>query len=78
LIQELRIKGIGKEIIDEVLGEEVVDEEKMARELIEKKAYKWKALEPRIARQKMSQYLAGKGFSWDVIQKVVDINIGLM
>ena len=74
LIQELRIKGIGKEIIDEVLGEEVVDEEKMARELIEKKAYKWKGLEPRLARQKMSQYLAGKGFGWDVIEKVVRID----
>ena len=73
LIQELRIKGIGKEIIDEVLGEEVVDEEKMARELIERRAYKWKGLEPRIARQKMSQYLAGKGFGWEVIQKVVSL-----
>lgn len=70
LIQELRIKGIDKGIIDEVLGEEAVDEEKMAKDLLEKKAYKWKGLEPRLARQKMSQYLAGKGFSWDVIEKV--------
>lgn len=71
LIQELRIKGIDKEIIDKVLSEEEVDEEKMARELIEKKAYKWKNLPPREARMKMSQYLAGKGFSWDVIEKVI-------
>ena len=71
LIQELRIKGIDKGIIDEVLGEEVVDEEKMAKELLEKKAYKWKDLPAREARQKMYQYLAGKGFSWDVIEKVV-------
>jgi regulatory protein len=71
LIQELRIKGIDKGIIDEVLGEEVVDEEKMAKELLEKKAYKWKSLRPREAKQKMSQYLAGKGFSWDVIGNVV-------
>ena len=70
LIQELRIKGIGKEIIDEVIGGEVVDEEKMARELLEKKMYKWKNLTPREARQKMSQYLAGKGFSWDMVEKV--------
>ncbi len=77
LIQELRIKGIAKEIIDEVLGEEVVDEEKMAGELLEKKAYKWKNLPAREARQKMSQYLAGKGFSWDVIQKVVDISVNV-
>jgi regulatory protein len=76
LIQELRIKGIGKEIIDEVLGEEVVDEEKMARELIERKVYKWKGLEPRIARQKMSQYLVEKGFGWDVIRKIVKNAVG--
>lgn len=69
---ELRTKGIKKEVIDEVLGEEIVDEEKMARELINKKAYKWKNLEPRLARQKMSQYLAGKGFGWDVIGRVID------
>jgi regulatory protein len=67
---ELTKKGIVREIIDEVLGETKMDEEKMAKELIERKAYKWKNLEPRIKRQKMSQYLAGKGFSWDVIEKV--------
>jgi regulatory protein len=68
---ELRIKGIEQETIKQVLGETVIDEEKLARELIEKKAYKWKNLEPRIARQKMSQYLSGKGFGWDVVEKVI-------
>ena len=76
LIQELRIKGIDKGIIDEVLGEEVVDEEKMARELIAKRSYKWKNLPAREARQKISQYLAGKGFGWDVIEKVVKNAVG--
>jgi regulatory protein len=72
---ELRQKGINKEIIDEVLSTTIVDEEKMARDLLEKKAYKWKGLEPRLTRQKMSQYLAGKGFNWNVIEKVVsDLN----
>jgi len=68
---ELRQKGINKETVDEVLDSVVIDEGKMARELLEKKAYKWKNLEPRIAKQKMSQYLAGKGFGWDVVEKVV-------
>ncbi|KKR70194.1 MAG: Regulatory protein RecX [Candidatus Woesebacteria bacterium GW2011_GWA2_40_7b] len=68
---ELRQKGINKETVDEVLGETVIDEEKMARELLEKKAYKWKNLPVREARQKISQYLAGKGFGWEVIEKVV-------
>src|SRR4030042_1782744 len=70
MIYELRIKGIAKDVIDKVLGETVIDEEKMAQELLEKKAYRWKNFEPRLRRQKKSQYLAGKGFSWDVIEKV--------
>lgn len=71
LNQELKIKGVGQDIIEQVLGEEKVNEEKIAKELIEKKAYKWEKLEPRTRRQKMSQYLAGKGFSWGVIEKVI-------
>lgn len=67
---ELRQKGIGKEIIEKVLGEEKIDEEKIARELLEKKVYKWRGLESYKAKQKMSQYLAGKGFNWEVIEKV--------
>ncbi len=68
---ELTQKGIVKEIIETVLGETKLDEEKMARDIIERKGYKWKNLPAREARQKMSQYLAGKGFSWDTIEKVV-------
>ncbi|HKB88417.1 MAG TPA: RecX family transcriptional regulator [Patescibacteria group bacterium] len=67
---ELTKKGIVKEIIDNVLEETVVDEQKMAQDLLTRKAYKWKNLEPRLAKQKMSQYLAGKGFGWDIIEKV--------
>lgn len=67
---ELTQKGIVREIIDEVLGETKVDEEKMARDLIERKAYKWKNLEPKIKKQKMMQYLAGKGFNWEIIEKI--------
>ncbi len=71
LQMELRQKGISKEIVDEILGSTIVDEEKMAKEILKKKSYKWKSLPTREARQKISQYLAGKGFSWDVIEKVL-------
>ncbi len=70
---ELTKKGIVREIINNVLGETVVDEEKMAKDLVERKSYKWKNLEPRIRKQKTSQYLAGKGFSWEVISKVINV-----
>ena len=75
LNNELRIKGINNEIIKKVLGEEEIDEEKMARELLEKRAYKWKGLEPRLTRQKMSQYLVQKGFSWEIVEKVVKLSV---
>lgn len=68
---ELRIKGIKQEIINKVLGEEKIDEEKIARQLLAKKGYKWQGLGSRLRRQKMGQYLAGKGFSWGAIEKVV-------
>lgn len=68
---ELRKKGIDKETINKVLGEGKIDEEKAARELLGKKAYKWTNLSGIEAKQKKTQYLAGKGFSWEVIEKVV-------
>lgn len=77
IIQELRMKGISQNNIDDAFGETVIDEEKMAKELIDKKMYKWKNLEPREARQKMSQYLAGKGFSWEVIEKVISLTLDM-
>lgn len=67
---ELFKKGIKKEIIEDIVSENPPDEEKMARDLLEKRAYKWEGLEPRDAKQKKFQYLAGKGFTWEVIEKV--------
>ena len=72
LNNELRIKGIKKDIIEEVLGETKIDEEKIARQLLEKKAYRWKNLPARELKQKAYEYLVRKGFSWEIISKVVD------
>ena len=69
---ELRMKGIKQETINEILENTEIDEEKMAKDLLVKKAYKWKGLDKLKARQKISQFLARKGFSWDVIEKVVE------
>lgn len=68
---ELFKKGINKEIVENVLEETPIDEEKMARELLEKRAYKWEGLDPKVAKQKKFQYLARKGFDWETIEKVV-------
>lgn len=71
---ELGKKGIDRNIIDDVLQDSPIDEEKMARELLENKAYKWKNFDPKVAKQKKFQYLAGKGFDWEVVKKVIDKN----
>lgn len=71
---ELRQKGIESNIIKNVLDDSEIDELKIAKELVAKKLYKWQKYEENIRRQKISQYLAGKGFNWDIINNVVDIN----
>ena len=71
LYYELRIKGIKKEIIEEVLDGLTLDEEKIAKGLLEKKMYRWKNLEKREQKQKMSEFLARKGFEWEIIKKVL-------
>ena len=71
---ELRQKGIDTNIIKNVLDDGEIDELKIAKELIEKKNYKWSRYEEDERKQKITQYLAGKGFSWDIISQAVDIN----
>ena len=68
---ELRNKGIAKEIISEVLAETEIDELGSAKRLIEKNYYKWSRFSGSIARQKKSVFLARKGFTWDIIKRVI-------
>jgi regulatory protein len=68
---ELRGKGITQEIVNEILNDSPIDEEKIAKQLLEKKAYKWKNLPKNEAYQKKAQFLAQKGFGWDVINRVL-------
>lgn len=71
LNNELKNKGINNEIIKEVLEKAEIDEVKLAKELIKNKMYKWEKFNPKIKKQKMTQYLMGKGFDWNVIQDVL-------
>jgi regulatory protein len=71
---ELRQKGIDTNTIKNVLDDSEIDELKIAKELIEKKSYKWARYDEDVRKQKITQYLVGKGFNWDIIKNVVDIN----
>lgn len=68
---ELRIKGINNETIKQVLENTEIDEVKLAKDLIKLKSYKWERFDLKIKKQKISQYLAGKGFDWNVINDVL-------
>ena len=71
LVGELRTKGINKYIIEDVLSEVKVDEEKIAKELLGKKMYRWEKLPNLQKKRKMGEFLGRKGFSWDVIRKLM-------
>jgi len=68
---ELLQKGVDKKIIDKVFVETNFNEEKMARKLLERNSYKWEKYTGLERRQKKTNFLARKGFSWEVINKIL-------
>lgn len=72
LMAELRQKGIDRYIIDEILTETDIDEKKMAKKLLERRNYRWERLNKLEARKKKSDFLARKGFSWEIIKQLVN------
>ena len=70
LSMELKQKGIGEEIIEKVVSEKV-DELSLAMKLAQKKLKTYQNLPKREFYQKMSAFLARRGFSWETIKKTV-------
>lgn len=76
---ELIQKGIAKDIIEVVLGEELrfanneLSEEELAKQALEKKMRLWKNLPPQEFQKKSYEYLARKGFDYSVIKKVIGV-----
>lgn len=68
---ELLTKGISNEIVNNTFDEFEIDEEKIAKDLVKSKAYKWKKFDKNIRKQKMKEFLLRKGFSWNIVSKVV-------
>lgn len=71
---ELKNKGVEKSTIEKVLVASGVDELTTANKLLEKKSYIWNNMGAYEARIKKSQFLARKGFKWEIIRKVVDVD----
>lgn len=70
LVSELRKKGISAGIISEVLSEVDLDEAGSAQKLVDKVSYRWQNLPPRERKRKIAEYLARKGYPWEIIEKI--------
>ena len=76
IINSLQKRGIPKEIIDENLLEldDSDSEEKRAEEVLSKKikSLAYKEIEPRKLKEKLIRHLISRGFSSDIVFKIVD------
>lgn len=70
--QELFAKGVDKQLVEELLEANQEDPEVLALQAAQKKLYSYQKLDPKDFKIKMGQYLVRKGYSWDVITRVVD------
>ncbi len=71
LRQELRLKGVATEVIEEAIGLAAVDEEELAYRSASSRARRWRALDRPSFWRKAGSYLARRGFSYDIIQVVL-------
>lgn len=69
--QELKIKGVSEEIINNALSKGTTSSDlESAKKLLERKSHLFSKKTGRDKTLKQQQFLARNGFSWDVIKKV--------
>lgn len=71
--QELKVKGVKKEIIDKAFSSFQIDEYGQAKAVFEKNKLRWKNLPPDKFRIKASGFLLRRGYSWEVVKKVLSL-----
>ena len=72
IVSELMQKGIARDVIDLVIGDREPDAEvRRAREVIRRPITRWMTLSDVDRKRRIHQYLAQRGFSYDVIEEVL-------
>jgi regulatory protein len=72
IVSELMQKGVAREVIDLVLGEREPDADvKRARDAIKRPITRWMTLSEVDRKRKIHQYLAQRGFAYEVIDEVL-------
>ncbi len=72
---ELVRKGVDKQLIEDVLQNpdfEIITDLEKALMLGKKRMARYKNEDPKKALEKLTRFLASKGFDWDTIKKVID------
>jgi regulatory protein len=73
IVSELLQKGISRETIELAIGERAPESEtQRAREVIRRPLAAWTSLAEPERKRKIHQYLAQRGFSYDVIEEVIE------
>jgi len=71
--QELYKKGINREIIDQLFGEEGLENvEGVAQKLLDKKIERWKNLKPMEFKKKAYDFLLRRGFEYELVKGIVE------
>ncbi|MSU76193.1 hypothetical protein EXS54_01845 [Patescibacteria group bacterium] len=71
LQMELRRKGVADAIIEQVLAEDTPDELSHAKDLATKRLSRLSGQPPAVVRRRLTDYLARRGYSYDVISQVL-------
>ncbi|MDO8496972.1 MAG: regulatory protein RecX [bacterium] len=72
LRQELFRFGIEKELLDEYFSEHEMPEEELALKALRPRWRRYENMDRKIRFQKVSQFLARRGFSFDIIKKTIN------
>jgi regulatory protein len=73
LKQELKLKGIKDEVINQVLSSFDLDEVSQAKKILEKAKSRWQNLEEREFKIKAGNFLLRKGYSFRIIKEVLSL-----
>ena len=72
MARELQMKGISQEDIKKYFQENTLDEEKLAQRALTKVFGRWKNLNPLRRKKRAYDYLARKGFPYDIIRTIYE------
>jgi regulatory protein len=72
LEQELRLKGVERETVSQVIDEAEIDERSGALEIARTKLRSYRGEEEAVARRRLGAFLARRGYGYDVVKPVLD------